>query len=393
MKDFLKDNRIILVLILLIGLFLRLWNIEAPTGLWNDEAAAYSTIYSTSMLNFPFDFFEALRTNSHAPLHYFYLKVWTIVFKNSEFMLKMSSLAPNIIGCFVMYNVGKNYITKNSSCHIGLACALISALSSFLIYFSQEAGIYSMIFLLSSLILLFSIKMYENPSNKSLGWLVTLSVLLILEHTIGFIYVLFNMFGLLAFKVKTKKNKKDDDYFIPILSGLVLCLPLIPFLLKMFAHPNWISKWWLPFNWSRLYFTLTDFFSPVIKNLTTEPMNFYNQIINNNNINYGFVIFALIPALLCLILIIKSNIEAKRINKYFLSVFLASFLTILITAIAGRIEFLSKYLVELYPILILMTAIGWFNLKSEKKIIFATTYTFLTVFYIVVRHFLSISLL
>lgn len=389
MKDFFKDNRVILVLILLAGLFLRLWDIEAPTGLWNDETVTYTA----SMLHFPFDFFEALRTNSHAPLHYFYLKIWTLVFKNSAFMLKMSSLAPNIISCLVMYNVGKNYITKDGSTRIGLVCLLISSLSSFLIYFSQEAGIYSMIFLLSSLILLFSIKMYENPSNKSLGWLITLSILLILEHTIGFIYVLFNMFGLMAFRARPKKSKKDDDYFIPILSGLILCLPLIPFLLKMFSHPSWVSKWWMPFNWSRLYFTFTDFFSPVIKNLTTQPMNFYNQIIQNNTVNYGFVMFAVVPALLCLILIIKSNIEAKRINKYFLSVFLASFLTILITAIAGRIEFFSKYLVELYPILILMTSVGWINLKHEKKIMFSTVYIFLTVFYIVAKHFLSISLL
>ena len=71
----------------------------------------------------------------------------------------------------------KNYQTKDSSIKIGLACALISAISSFLIYFSQEVRIYSMIFLLSSLILLYSIKMYEFPSKKHAWWLTLYSVL------------------------------------------------------------------------------------------------------------------------------------------------------------------------------------------------------------------------
>ena len=163
MKDILKDNKIVLVLILVLGFLLRLWNLNKPEGLWNDE---YIT-YSISMLQFPFDFFEGIKSNCHAPLHYFYLKLWMMIFKNSDFMLRLSSLIPNFIGCFVMYHVGKNYITKDGSVKIGLACALISAISSFLIYFSQEVRIYSMIFLLSALILLYSIKMYENPCKKN----------------------------------------------------------------------------------------------------------------------------------------------------------------------------------------------------------------------------------
>lgn len=389
MKEFFKDNKVILALILILALGLRLWNLNKPEGLWNDEYI----LFSISSLKFPFDFFEGIKTNCHAPLHYFYLKLWMMIFKNSDFMLRMSSLVPNLLGCFVMYKVGKNYLTKNSSTQIGLACATIASISSFLIYFSQEVRIYSMIFLLSSLILLYSIKMYENPSKKNAWWLTLYSVLLILEHTIGFVYVIFNVFGLIAFRQRAKKKKDEDSFYMPIIAGLILCLPMIPFLFRIFAHPTYFSQWWAPFNWSKLCFYVTDLFSPILKNITNTPHNFYSQIISNNQINIGFVLFALIPAIVALFLIIKSQIESKRINKYLLAVFLATFLTVLIASIAGKIVFLTKYLTELYPILILFAAIGWAQLNHQShKIILATIYIFMSLFFIVVSHTSAIRL-
>ena len=388
MKEFFKDNKVILIIILLIGLGLRLWNLNRPEGIWNDEY----TSYSISMLKFPFHFFEDIKTNCHAPLHYFYIKLWVQIFRNSDFMLRLSSLVPNLMGCLVMYFIGKNYQSKDNSIKIGLACATISAISSFLIYFSQEVRIYSMIFLLTSLILLFSIKMYNAPSKKNAIWLTVFSILLILEHTIGFVYVIFNTFGLIAFQQKQKK-KKETDGFIILISGLILCLPVIPFLFRIFANPTYISQWWSPFNWSKIFFFFTDLFSPVLKNITTTPLNFYNQIIANNVINVGFLLFAIVPASIALWLIIKSNLESKRINKYFLAVFIATFLTILITAIAGKITFLTKYLTELYPILILMTALGWAEINSQNtRITLATIYIFMSLFFIIISHTTSIHL-
>lgn len=387
MKNFFKDNKVILIIILLIGLAFRLWNLNKPEGLWNDEYVAYSI----AMLKFPFDFFEGIKTNCHAPLHYFYLKLWMSIFRDSDFMLRLSSLVPNLCGCLVMYFVGKNYQTKDSSIKIGLTCALISAISSFLIFFSQEVRIYSLIFLLSSFILLFSIKMYEAPSKKHAWWLMFFSVLLILEHTIGFVFVLFNIFGLLTFR---PKKKKETDYFVPILSGLVLCLPVIPFIIKIFVHPTYFSQWWAPFSWSKVCFFFTDLFSPVLTNIVSAPLNFYNCIINNNQINFGFVMFALTPTIIAVFLIIKSNIDSRRINKYFLSVFSATFLTILIASLAGKIVFLTKYLIELYPILILMCAIGWASIISKNtRIMLATIYVVMSLFYTITSHASAVKLI
>lgn len=390
MNDFLNNNKVVLFLIILLGLGLRFFNINHPENIWTDERIAYSI----SVFNYPFDFFEGIKTNCYAPLHYFYLKLWACVFRNSSLMQGLSSLVPNLGGCLVMYFVGKNYQTKDSSIKIGLFCALIAAISSFLIFFSQEVRIYSMIFFLSTLVLLYSIKVYEFPNKKNYWMLTLFSVLLILEHTFAFVFVIFNTFALIAFKQKQKKGKKDSDVLLPVLSGLILCLPLIPFLFRLFARPTYFSQWWSPFSWSRIFFCFTDLFSPVLRNITHSPSSFYNQIVTNNIINVGFILFALIPSAIALILIIKSNIESKRINKYLLCVFVSSFLTVLIATITGKISFLTKYLTELYPILILMAAIGWAQLNSRNtRIMLLTIYVFSTLFYMIVSHISNIKLI
>lgn len=381
------DNKIILISILLIGLLLRIWEMNFPVGLWSDGTFACSIMG----LNFQTDFFEALKTNCYAPLHCYYIKLWSLLFKDSSLMLKLSALIPNLAACLVMYFVGKNYQTKKHSINIGLAAAAISAISSFLIYFAFEAKMYSMIFLLSSLVLLFSIKMYEYPCKKNAGYLTLFSILLVLYHTIGFVFVLFNIFGLIAFR---PRKKKETDIYMPIMAGLILVLPLIPFIFRIFAHPTYISQWWSPFNWSNIFFFLTDFFSPVLKNLVTLPTDFYHQLFKADSINIGFLMFAITPAAIALVLIIKSNIESKRINKYFLAVFLATFLTVLIAAITTKLSFLTKYLIELYPLTILMAAIGWAQLNSKNnKIALATIYIFIQFFFIIVTHLTNVQLL
>lgn len=381
------DNKVILIFILLIGLVLRLFEFYSPEGLWSNGGF----MCAINCFNYPFDFFEALKTNCYAPLHCYYIKLWSLLFKDSAFMIKLSALIPNLGACLVMYFVGKNYQTKNNSIKIGLAACSIAAISSFLIYFCQEARMYSMVFLLSSLVLLFSIKMYEYPCKKHASWLSVFSILLILYHTIGFVFVLFNIFGLIAFR---PRKKKEVDLYMPLVAGLILCLPLIPFIFRIFAHPTYISQWWSPFNWSNIFFFFTDFFSPVLKNITTLPTNFYHQLFKEDSINIGFLMFALVPSIIALVMIIKSNIESKRINKYFLSVFLATFLTILIAAIVGKLAFLNKFLIELYPIAILMASIGWAQLNSKNnRIALATIYVFMTFFFVLVSHLTKVQLL
>ncbi len=376
-----KNNTVIyLILILILGILLRLWNIDKPEGMWNDE---YLT-WSIANLKFPTDFFKGVANNCHAPLHYFYLKGWMFLFKDSDVSLRVSSLVPGVISIFTMYLCAKEYLVKKHGELCSLAAAFFTAISGFLIYFSQEVRIYSLTFLLTSVVLFYSLKVFNNPSNKNV-WLLTLfSVLLIFEHTIGFVFVLFNSCALIAFM---QRKKKENNITNNIIAGIVLCLPLVPFLYGLFAHPRYFSQWWAPFSWSKLLFYFTDLFSPVLKNISNAPPSFLQQIFDNGSLNVGFIIFALVPACICLGLIIKAFQNGRRVNLYLLTVFAATFLTVLIAALFGKIVFLTKYLIELYPVLILLIAVGWSTMELKGfKIVLATAFSVLTLFYIVVSY-------
>ena len=363
-----KNSILYLILILILGLLLRLWNIDKPEGMWNDE---YLT-WSIANLKFPFDFFKGIANNCHAQLHYFYLKVWMFLFKDSDVSLRVSSLVPGVISIFTMYLCAKEYLLKKHSELCALAAALITAISGFLIYFSQEVRIYSLTFLIASMVLYYSLKVFNNPSNKNCWLLSLFSLLLIFEHTIGFVFVIFNTCALIAFM---ERKRKENSFANNIIAVIVLCLPLIPFLYGLFAHPKYFSQWWAPFSWSKLLFYFTDLFSPVLKNISNAPPSFLRQIFDNASLNIGFIIFALVPTIICIGLLIKAFQNGRRVNLYLLTVFAATFLTVLIAALFGKIIFLTKYLIELYPILILLVAVT-----------LATVFCVLTLFYIVVSY-------
>ncbi len=375
-----KNHTLFLILIVLLGLLLRLWNIDKPEGMWNDE---YLT-WSIANLKFPQDFFKGVANNCHAPLHYFYLKGWMAIFKDSDVSLRVSSLVPGVISIFTMYLCAKEYLVKKHGELCALAAAFITAISGFLIYFSQEVRIYSLTFLIASMVLFYSLKVFNNPSNKNCWMLTLFSLLLIFEHTIGFVFVLFNVCALIAFM---QRKKKENNLFNNILAIVILSLPLVPFLFNLFAHPRYFSQWWAPFSWSKLLFYFTDLFSPVLKNISNAPPSFLNEIFSNAALNFGFIVFALVPTVICIAFIIKAFENGRRVNYYLLTLFVATFLTVLVAALFGKIIFLTKYLIELYPILILLVAVGWSTMKLKGlKISLATIFSVLTLFYIVVSY-------
>lgn len=375
-----KNHTLFFILIILAGIALRLWNIDKPEGMWNDE---YLT-WSIANLKFPQDFFKGVANNCHAPLHYFYLKGWMAIFRDSDISLRVSSLVPGVISIFTMYLCAKEYLVKKYGELCALSAAFITAISGFLIYFSQEVRIYSLTFLISSLVLYYSLKVFNNPSNKNC-WLLTLfSLLLIFEHTIGFVFVLFNICALIAFM---QRKKKENNLFNNVVAIILLSLPLVPFLYGLFAHPKYFSQWWAPFSWSKLFFYFTDLFSPVLKNISNAPPSFLKQIFDNASLNIGFIIFAIVPTVICIGLLIKAFQNGRRVNYYLLCVFCATFLTVLIAALFGKIIFLTKYLIELYPILILLVAVGWSTMQLKGfKICLATIFSVLTLFYIIVSY-------
>ncbi len=356
-----------LFIIILVGFAFRLWFLDKPEGLWNDEYVSWFIASQTDWNTF----WEKVYENCHMPLYYFYLKIWMFCFSDTDISLRWSSVLPSILSIPMMYFVGKELKDKN----LGLLCALMTSLSSFLIYFAQEARLYSLIFLLSSISVFYFIKAIKDTTNKNIILFFVSNALIIITHTLGIIYSFFNILFLLLHILKEKNNEKTKLVTpIVLISFIVL---ICSSLLWTIASSKNLSQFWSNFSFTKIGTTFIDYLSPVLTNLVSTPTSINSYIFSENDIVYSFIIFAAIPTILGLIGFVKGAFNAKYnegiLKSLLYSAFSFFFILIILSAF-GKMILITKYSIEMYPILILTTAYGFLSFKKEflKKSIIIT---------------------
>ncbi len=142
-------------------------------------------------------------------------------------------MSPNlVIGTeFAMNNAGKDQITPLVAC-------LIFSFSPYLVYFSQEARMYSLLLLLSCLSMLFFLKILEGGNWHSYAAFVLFSVLGVYTHYYYVFLLCFQIFYWIFF------GDKRVHEFLLSLSIIVLCsIPWLPVLLYQIAQKNHSDLW------------------------------------------------------------------------------------------------------------------------------------------------------
>lgn len=381
-----KKVFLILLGIVVFSILLRLINLDKQEGMWNDE---YLT-WEIAKAAFPKEFFEAIMRNCHAPLHYLYLKAWMYFFSDSDYSLRMSSLVPGVISVISMYFAGRE-LGKKASDSTGLVAAAFCAISSFLIYFSQEVRIYSLLFLLSSLHLICAIKTLDNPTKKHCTFFVLTALLVMLEHTIGFVFVFFSSISVILFASKKTKFKKF--FLTSLLIGFIIFIPVAIFLYNVMFNQQYFSQWWAPFSWAKLAFFFTDLFSPYLVNITNAPPSFLSMVYDGKTINWGFTLFAFIPLTIASVSMVKAIFIMDSKVKYILLTSIGVYLTVFAASLFGKILFLTKYMIEIYPLLILLAIYGLMSFKEKGiKVILGTIYLVVSVFFIVASEYSPVKL-
>ena len=326
--------------ITILGLAFRLINIDKPEGLWNDEYVSWFV----ASIPFGEGFWQEILKQCHMPLYYLYLKPFTGF---SDIVLRLTSVLPSILAIPVMYLIGKEY-SKN----IAKISALVTAVLPFLVYYAQEVRFYSLLFLFSAICLLYTIKLAKGE-KKLCGYLVSAGLVLS-THVLGIIYVFFT-----ACYIFIKKRAINKKIVIGLLLGLIIIIPLGINILKMLSY----SQWWGNFSYTNILFLFSDFLSPILTNNINAPRTFfYNQ-------NFIFNLFLTIPTLLAVLGISFGIKKEKGLALLALGVILI----MAILSFNGIIVFITKYSMEILPILILLFAIG----ASDKKYIWITYVTIL----------------
>lgn len=381
MKRILKKKTFWLMLFIIsLGTWLRLIFINKPDGLWNDEYVSWMIASIPLGKNFVHEIFA----QCHMPFYYLYLKFFIHFFGNSDLMLRLTSVLPGVLSIPVMYFVGKEF-KEESGEQLGILCASVTALSSFLIYFSQEVRFYALLFLFSGLTLLFTLKLLKKQNWFNVLFFIIFNFLIIFTHTIGFIFVFFNLI-LVSLLLKEKYKKLILGVWI-VLSALTLMN--LPLLSKIFvSHP--LSQWWSHFTVSKIGFLITDYFSPILTNIVSAPDNFFYRF------DLIFILFAIVPSTIALAGIIKGTLKKKEKTDYstvqpfnlstkLFYVALSFLLVLVIMAISGKLLFVTKYSLEVYPTLILLMCFGILEFKRELRYFLIFSFCFLNLFYILIN--------
>lgn len=329
-------------IILVLGIALRLICINKPDGLWNDEYVSWMI----SATPFTHGFFDAIKSQCHMPFYYLYLKFFMAIFGQSDLVLRLTSTFAGILSIIIMYFVGKEKDEKT-----GILCAGFSAISSFLIYYSQEVRFYSVLFLFSALSLLYILKSIQNPTKKNLILCTVFNFFILFTHTIGFVFVFFNLIFLSLNLYKQFKK------LVITIWGSIIILSLIttPLAIKIMTTQSF-SQWWGHFSISKIGFLFTDYFSPLLTNLTNAPDNFLYIP--------KLAWLMLLPTLIALICIGKAIINNKT-NILLLSTTIASVVVLVIASLSGKLVFITKYSIEIYPILIYLACFGLSSIDNK----------------------------
>ena len=347
--------------IVIFGLILRLICINKADGLWNDEYVSYM-ISAKPFFN---GFLDGIKSQCHMPFYYLYLKFFMSVFGQSDILLRLTSVIAGVAAIPVMYFIGKE---KDNT--LAYLCSGFTAISSFLIYYSQEVRLYSILFLFSALSLLYTIKIIKNPVRKNFILYILFNFLILFTHTIGFLFVFFNLIFLSLNLYEKFKDVIKKVWICAFIGGLILS----PLVINVFMTESF-SQWWGHFSIARIGFLFTDYFSPVLTNLTNAPDNLFYMP--------KLAIYMFIPALIAILGIIKSLINNK-FNIQLFSVALFTTIVLIIASISGKLVFITKYSIEIYPILIYLACYGiqTVNKKWLKNSIIVI-YCLLSVWYLI----------
>ncbi len=357
-----KDTLFKLFIILLIATLFRVHMLDKPEGLWNDEYLGW-LIASKSTIS---DFIQQIFRNCHMPLYYIYLKLWIVLFGDSDLILRLSSVVPSLLSIIVMYFIGQEVKDEK----LGLYTAALCAISSFLIYFAQEMRLYSLIFLFSSLETLYFIKYAKEQSKKNITMFFVTNALICMTHTLGIVFACFNIILIYYYLYNTnekyKKIIKNLACFLKqIIPFFITVIILLPLIFNIVFTPS-LSQFWSEFNLLKILFTFTDYFSPIQINILSPPLTFFDLIFYNHKLNIHFVFLAVLPTIIAIFAIISGILKKNKILNIALlsaSLFLIS---MVIIALTGKMILLTKYTIEVYPILLTILAYGFTTMSKPK---------------------------
>ncbi len=358
--NFVKTHKVKIVIFLIIvaGILLRLISIDKQGGMWFDEMYCY---YIASQENILKILDKLYNEDFHAPLYFIILHYWMKFFGDSDLILRLFSLLCSVATIPVFYKIGKKINSEN----FGLICAAIAALNSILIYYSQEVKFYSMLFLLSSILMLYLLKYKEEQSKLNSTVIGITSITILYTYTLGLAYLAF--LGVMLSIYFFRTNKDIFKHFLKL--QLVVAIVYLPYLFMVLHHSILLNNFYLslvdvfPFSLANILTTVQMMFSPVVLNLSNGvPVALGPEYI----LTIHFFSFAVIPTFICLYGLFRS-LKTNDFKTFILTINLAFIILAFILTLLRQFIFIPRYILIAFPAILIFAMYGLYTIPNKKS--------------------------
>ena len=216
--------------IVVLGAVLRFATIDLQSYRY-DEAVTVARVLHPSL----FDTFSAVpHSESTPPLYYLVAWFWSRPFGTGEAWMRSLSALAGTTSILVVYLAARALPLSRRA---GLIAAAAVAVSPVLVWFSQDARAYSLVFLLTALSFLFFARTRRSASRRDLAWWAAFSALALATHYFaGFVVV-----AEAAVLLWGSNRRAVAVALLPIVAMGALLLP-IALEQRQHAHAGWIAS-------------------------------------------------------------------------------------------------------------------------------------------------------
>jgi uncharacterized membrane protein len=294
----------VLFISLLLGFVIRLVSIHQ--SFWMDEAISAKVVKNFSFIGIITDFIKA---DTHPPLYYLILKIWSGIFGFSELSLRFPSVIFGVGLVYVIYLIGSGFNQRTA-----IYSAILTAFSPLLIYYSQETRMYALSTLLVAICVYFFLKRYWYRFSLSLLLLGTTDYLpLLILFVFWSVYLVAN------------KNRDDFKNFllahVPLAIFLIFWLPILNIqrtstLSSLKSLPGWgvllgqsgiknLLLVWIKFLIGRINFSPLIIYSGVIVGTSIIALYGLFKSIKDYRKTGILIIWLILPILLSFVVSLK----------------------------------------------------------------------------------------
>lgn len=330
----------------ILAAFLRLWNLEVES-LRLDEAQ--SVWQASHTLEFIKDY---MLKNVHLPLHNTLLHVWIKLFGGSEVSVRFLSAIFGILNIPAIYALSSRILGKRRA----LFTAFIASVSPFLVWYSREIRMYSLLFFVTTLSYYFYLKILKSSGRSSYIFYILVNIAGIYTHYFFMVVLLIQgLFFLFYWKVnngsdKVKKIQTSIYLLIAQYIQLIAFLPWLQLLIKEHGEGAYAPSLDKPnsFNIVLSFFEFTFGYQPE---------------------SYTSFFLSLWPVFILLAFIFLNKRKINPVSPEIMLAILGTFLPVLLiyfVSITYRPVYLTRYLTPVVPLFLVV--LTWFLTEMTGKI-------------------------